>query len=476
MGNVRRTSFLTGLAAVLFLLTVIPLMVHAAVPRYISFQGKVMEDGTAVSSSRTMAFSLWDNDTGGEYASGLWYEIQTVEVVDGIYNVELGLMTPLPANLHTNDDLFLQLDILHPTAGAQRLSPLMPLNSTMFALKAANADKAVDSDTLDGMDSADLDQSAHVSDTGNPHGVTAAQAGAATAAELSTHAANASAHHARYADGEAMSAVLAADGPGSGLDADMLDGQDSTAFGPASQVATNQSDIAALQATVSALQAQVAALQGLLQHFSRSGNELYISGANLNIRSGSGTTNGTVNGLGNLIVGYNENSFAATRTGSHNLVVGMQHEYTSYAGLVVGYRNAVTGPYSSISGGHTNTASGNYSSVSGGRNNTASGQTTSVSGGAYNTASGSHSSVSGGTYNTASGSNASVSGGSSNNANGSNSSVSGGTLNDANDVHATVSGGYNNTASADWATVSGGANRTAGGNSDWVGGSLWENH
>ena len=38
------------------------------------------------------------------------------------------------------------------------------------------------------------------------------------------------AHHARYTNGEAVNAVLAADGSGSGLDADKLDGQEANAY------------------------------------------------------------------------------------------------------------------------------------------------------------------------------------------------------------------------------------------------------
>ncbi len=47
---------------------------------------------------------------------------------------------------------------------------------------------------------------------------------------ISTHASNPSAHHTRYTDAEAVAAVKAADGSGSGIDADLLDGLDSTAF------------------------------------------------------------------------------------------------------------------------------------------------------------------------------------------------------------------------------------------------------
>jgi hypothetical protein len=65
---------------------------------------------------------------------------------------------------------------------------------------------------------------AHTSDTGNPHSVSAAQVGAATPADLSAHAADSSAHHTPYTDPDAVAAILASDGSGSGLDGDMVDG------------------------------------------------------------------------------------------------------------------------------------------------------------------------------------------------------------------------------------------------------------
>ena len=144
----------------------------------------------------------------------------------------------------------------------------------------------------------------------------------------------------------------------------------------------------------------MAALQDLLQHFSRNGNDISITGANLWIKSGSGTTDGAVNGLGNLIVGYNElrEDRNDDRTGSHNIIVGTRNNYTSYGGLVAGYSEHDFRRLTPRSAAETgNTASGEYSSVSGGDGNTASGQYSSVSGGGGNTASGDFSSVSGGT-------------------------------------------------------------------------------
>jgi hypothetical protein len=218
---------------------------------------------------------------------------------------------------------------------------------------------------------------------------------------------------------------------------------------------------------------RVAALEDLLKHFSREGNEVFITGANLHIVNGLGSTDCTdeegeeipdcPNGLGNLIVGYNElrNSpdFPDVRTGSHNVVVGQQHNFSRFGGLVVGEFNTISGDFAAVSGGLSNTASGTAASVSGGNVNRASGGWPSGSGGQVNTAEGVFTSVSGGLFNVASGIRGSVSGGSNNTASGFDSSVS---------------GGQGNEARGDRSSVSGGLNRTAPGEHDWVAGSLFE--
>src|SRR5262249_23459141 len=167
-------------------------------------------------------------------------------------------------------------------------------------------------------------------------------------------------------------------------------------------------------------------------------NEVVISGANLRIVNGLGSTE-TTNGLGNLIVGYNElrndpgsadvrtgylrallapdllsgahNWAADVRTGSHNIVMGSQNNFSSYGGLVVGLVNDISGAFASVKGGIFNIASGELASVSGGNGNMGEGGGSSISGGQVNAASGVLASVSGGSQNTASGNFSSVSGG-----------------------------------------------------------------
>jgi len=102
--------------------------------------------------------------------------------------------------------------------------------------------------------------------------------------------------------------------------------------------------------------------------FDAATNEVVITGANLRLQNGMGSTE-TTNGLGNLIVGYHEprDSGEDRQTGSHNVVVGKQHQFSSFGGLVVGLQNEIRGAFASVSGGVRNTAAGEHTSISGGR-------------------------------------------------------------------------------------------------------------
>jgi hypothetical protein len=157
--------------------------------------------------------------------------------------------------------------------------------------------------------------------------------------------------------------------------------------------------LGAAETTIGELEDENAALRTYLT-VDTDNDTVVFSGANVYIQSGSGYTDdntsgwygdgsGTLTGLGNLIIGYNaELDGSFERTGSHNLVVGDDHSWTSYGGLVVGYQNTIAAAYASVSGGYYNTANGYYSSISGGNENTASGDYSSVSGGYLHSAAG----------------------------------------------------------------------------------------
>ncbi len=178
---------------------------------------------------------------------------------------------------------------------------------------------------------------------------------------------------------------------------------------PFSLYAAARSNSGGLAERVAELEAQVEELSAILEFvhieteeiYGLTGPHLIIEGANVHVRSGSGNTLDScwpgdpgypncesLTGLGNLIVGYNERILHLgsgpprdVRTGSHNLVVGESHTYTSFAGFVAGGSNKVTGSHASVSGGTDSEASGDFSSVSGGHRNEASGHLASVSGG-----------------------------------------------------------------------------------------------
>jgi hypothetical protein len=213
----------------------------------------------------------------------------------------------------------------------------------------------------------------------------------ALASRLTSHEKNRQAHHRQ--------------GQGSGLDADLLDGKDSSAFVQTTHLnkhldnRKNPHHVSAAQinvytkqavdAIIARLEKKITALEAKLKYVSVKGREMHITGANLHIESGSGATDGKVNGLGNIIIGYNESRGKDdVRIGSHNLVVGSRNNYASYGGVVAGFENEVSGAYASVSGGTRNKAVARHSSVTGGLNNTASGERSSVGGGINNTASG----------------------------------------------------------------------------------------
>ena len=150
---------------------------------------------------------------------------------------------------------------------------------------------------------------------------------------------------------------------------------------PAHALTESQQDaaIASLQSTVAGQQTTINALLAKLKYVTTAGTDMTISGANLHVVSGSGHTNSAPNGLGNVIIGYDEtragNGAVNTRTGSHNLILGAGNNFSSYGGLVAGYGNAISGIYATVTGGRGNAASGQFTSVGGGQNFAASADT-----------------------------------------------------------------------------------------------------
>ena len=79
------------------------------------------------------------------------------------------------------------------------------------------------------------------------------------------------------------------------------------------------------------------------------GTDLVSVGCNVHIRNGEDYTE-IDNGLGNLMVGYDEADSDDAKTGSHNLVVGPRHSYDSVGGLVAGHDNEILSTFCALLG------------------------------------------------------------------------------------------------------------------------------
>ena len=196
----------------------------------------------------------------------------------------------------------------------------------------------------------------------------------------------------------------------------------------ASLLLTQQETIADLQAQLVAQQQAVASLAPLLslvaiaEKSSLDNDTWVLEGMNLQLVNGEGNTYGEANGLGNLIVGYNESEgghhepngalvAGEIRTGSHNIVLGSGHTYVSTGAFVGGYNNSALGQGASLFSGQASLATGTFSSVVGGLDNRAAGSLSAVLGGHSNTATGDRSTVSGGLLNESAGIATSILGG-----------------------------------------------------------------
>lgn len=435
-----------------------------AIPPTVHYQGNLSEeDGSPVAGAVDLTMSIWDGPGPG--ASPLWSESHSATpVIDGAFAVELGSIEPFGPAFDSSTEIWLQV-----TVDAETLAPRQHITSSFYSLRSLHATQAGiadDSRLLDGATRLDL--------------LTDAQSGMLSPSHLDAHTFAAGSHHAKTTSFSDLldQATLAQLPDGSATDAELesrilLHGHDSAYYTRSAVDAllgTRDDAISTLENELALLKAQLGTLSQLAAAVTVSGGTVRFDGVNLQITNGSGSTDGSPNTLGNLILGYNENDNGATRTGSHNLVVGINHEYTSYSGVVAGEANTISGVSASVIGGSENDASGAYSSVSGGKFNEASGNNASVAGGWANDASGDHANVSGGSQNEARGSASSVSGGSENIAAGTTTSVAGGTTNTATAQGSSIAGGRWNNTTGFGSSVAGGARNTAAGSSASVSG------
>lgn len=117
----------------IFLIAAVAVPAHAQVPRLISYQGTLTEDGLTISDTLSITFSFHSARIGG---AQLWVATRSLDITEGRFSVLLGSERALPKDLFAGAEaLYLQVQI-----GDAEPLPRLRLASTAFALRAALAE------------------------------------------------------------------------------------------------------------------------------------------------------------------------------------------------------------------------------------------------------------------------------------------------------------------------------------------------
>ncbi len=111
-------------------LLVVAVAVHAQVPPIINYQGQLLDaSGNPANGNFTMVFSVFDVATGG---AALYTETQTITVSNGLFNVLIGSVTPIPDTLFdSGPNRWLEI-----TANGNVLTPRRRFGSVPYAFNA----------------------------------------------------------------------------------------------------------------------------------------------------------------------------------------------------------------------------------------------------------------------------------------------------------------------------------------------------
>ncbi len=204
----RKSAAATSLFVVIFVALAASVMAQGILTESFTYQGRLFDEGSAVNGVYDFEFKLYDRadfSTGLQVGSAVIVDDTTVW--DGLFAVELDF----GAALYTGNEVWLQVALREGTS----TGPYTGLDPRQKMTAAPFATLALDADRLGGYDASSY------SLVGHPHSGTDITSGTVSAARIDGTIAR---------DSEIMPTVLANDGSSSGLDADYLDGSNSTSF------------------------------------------------------------------------------------------------------------------------------------------------------------------------------------------------------------------------------------------------------
>jgi hypothetical protein len=360
----------------------------AQAPDTLGFQGSLTDSvGNPINQNGlSTLFTIYKNGVD------VWHETQSVNVVDGIYNVYLGKVEPLDTVAFNQ-----AMDLGIKVGTDAEMTPRTPLVAAAYALG------------LRGL------YAVHVDD-GTNKGYNVVGGAANNVVEDGVVGATISGGGG-FAPGYKPNSVYGDFGTVGG-------GADNTASDDFATVGGGQENTAdTIYSTVGGGFANTASGFVATVAGGRFGT---ASGADATVSGGDGNT---ASGNTATASGGEENTASGTAASVSGGILNISNgNYTTIAG---GFSNEASGTLASVGGGQVNIASAFAATIGGGGGNASSGNLATIGGGSGNTASGIHTTVGGGNQNTASDTAAAVGGGGLNTASGHWATVPGGVLNAA---------------------------------------------
>ena len=217
MKSKKKIRFIGLGICVLVLLAIFPVSA-LAVPELINYQGYLTDaEGNPLNGDVAITFRLWDAELGG---TELWSEAHAaVTVTEGVFNVVLGSVVPITAEV-LGGDRYLGL-----TVGTDsEMVPRMRVTSAAYAIRAGYAQSvAAGSVTTSELSDTAVTEAKIASGAVSNDKLTSASVTGSKVADGTLTATH-------LQDGAALAEILDDDGADSGLDADMLDGQDGSYY------------------------------------------------------------------------------------------------------------------------------------------------------------------------------------------------------------------------------------------------------